>query len=103
MKERHTPGVGFTADTSSDIVYLSYIYDELCRRFKFVHSALNSECGLVECVASHGLCISPMKSPTGRNAVTCSLRYGVSPDRFLFFSLLKDNFENGGTLIYCRM
>jgi len=71
------------ADTSGDIVYLMadfiHVYDELCRRFiNFVHSALNSECRLVECVVRHGLSISPMKSPIGRNAVTCSLQYGVS-------------------------
>jgi len=55
------------------------ISDELCRRFiNFVHTALNSECRLIECVVRHGLCVSPMKSPTGRSAVTCSLRYDKS-------------------------
>jgi len=86
------------ADTSSGIVYLIAdtipIYDELCRRFiNFVHSALISQCRLVECVVRHGLCISPMKSPIGRNAVTCSLRYGVSPDRFLMFQFSKAYFR----------
>jgi len=51
-----------------DIVYLIAdsipIYDELCcRLMNCVHSTLNSECRLVECVVRHGLCISPMKSP----------------------------------------
>jgi len=59
------------AHISSDIVYpiadSILTYDELCRRFiNFVHSALNSECRLVERAVRHGLCISPMKSPTGR-------------------------------------
>jgi len=91
VEERHAPGVwGLPADTSSDIMYLIAdsipIHYELCRRFiNFVHSALNSKCRLVECVVRHRLCVNPRKSPTGRNAVTCSLRYGVSPDRFLMF------------------
>jgi len=81
------PLTGLPADTSNDILYLIAdsipIYVELCRRFiNFLHSALNSKCRLVECVVRHGLCISPMKSPIGHNAVTCSLRYGVSQDRF---------------------
>jgi len=64
---------GLPADASSDIVYLIAdsipISDELCRRFiNFVHSALNSECRLVEYVVRHGLCISPINSPVGRNS-----------------------------------
>jgi len=69
---------GLPADTSSDIVYLIAdsipIYDELCRGFiDVVHSVLNSECRLVECVIRHGLCISPMWPLIGRNAVTVTL------------------------------
>jgi len=83
FEERHAPGVGgLPANTSSDIVYLiTYsipIYDECCRRFiNFVHSVLNSECRLVECVVRHGLCISSMQSfiSISRNTVTYSLRY----------------------------
>jgi len=31
-----------------------------------------------------------MKSPIGPNAVTCSFRYGVSPDCFLMFQFFQD-------------
>jgi len=85
------------ADTSSDILYLIAdsipIYDELCRWFiNFVHSALNSEYRIVECVVRHGLCISPMKSPIGCNAVVlvmyvcmfgwggCHVVFSMTPD-----------------------
>jgi len=63
------------SDTVNLIAESIPIYDELCRRFiNYVHSALNSECRLAECVVRHGLCISPMKSSIGRNTVICSLR-----------------------------
>jgi len=87
----------FSVAWRKGIVYLLAdsipIYDELCRRFtNFVHSALNSECRLVECVVRYGLCICPMKSPIGRNAVTRSLRYSESHDRFIMFQFSKGYF-----------
>lgn len=90
---------GLPVDTSSDTVYLIAdsipIYDELCRRFiNFLRSALDCGCRLVERVVKHALCISPMKSPLGRNAVTCSLRYGVSHDSIHMFQFSKQYFRD---------
>ena len=55
------------------------VYDELCRRFlNFVFSCMNCGSELVEFFVRFGVHQACMKSPLGRNARFCAIRFGLS-------------------------
>ena len=68
------------------IIYNNYlvansipIYDEICRRtFNFSQKVAACDCNLINFIVCNGLYYCRMKSPFGRNAVNCCLRYGIS-------------------------
>jgi len=54
------------------------MYDEICKRtVNFIKSCLNSDCVLVNCLSYRGIHFEQMRSPIGRNALTCGKRYDV--------------------------
>lgn len=70
-------------DTSCDILYLIAnvvpVFDEICRRvLNFIRSCSNCGSELISQVANFGVNFAKMNSPIGRNALFCSLRYGIA-------------------------
>jgi len=52
------------------------MYDEICKRsVNFIKSCLNSDCVLVNRLTYRGIHFEQMRSPIGRNALTCGKRY----------------------------
>ena len=55
------------------------VYDKLCRRFfNYVFSCMNCGSELVRFFVWFGLQQACMKSPLGRNAGFCAIRFGIS-------------------------
>jgi hypothetical protein len=70
-------------DTRCDILYLIAdvvpVFDEICRRvLNFIRSCSNCGSELISQVANFGVNFARMNSPIGRNALFCSLRYGIA-------------------------
>jgi hypothetical protein len=54
------------------------LYDEICKRTaNFLNSCLTSDCELVKRLVHRGIYFERMRSPVGRNAMTCCKRYGT--------------------------
>jgi len=54
------------------------LYDEICKRTaNFINSCLSSDCVLVKCLVYRAIYVERMRSPMGRNALTCCMRYGL--------------------------
>ena len=70
-------------DSANEIVYLIAdvvpMFDEICRRaMNFISTCYQLGSELVSYVINCGLYFEHMNSLIGRNAVCCSLRYGIS-------------------------
>jgi hypothetical protein len=54
------------------------LYDEICKRTaNFINVCLNSDCVLVKRLVYRAIYFERMRSPIGRNALTCCIRYGL--------------------------
>jgi len=54
------------------------MYDKICKRtVNFIKSCLNSDCVLVNRLTYRGIHFEQMRSPIGKNALTCGKRYSV--------------------------
>ena len=54
------------------------LHDEICKRTaNFINSGLTSDCELVKRLVHRGIHFERMRSPVGRNALTCCKRYGT--------------------------
>ena len=68
------------------------LFDEICRRvMNFIYSCLNCNSQFIRAIVLHGINVSRINSPMGRNAVFCSLRYNICVDH-LYDTKLSSNY-----------
>ena len=55
------------------------LYDEICKRTaNFINQCLHSDCVLVNQIVHHSIYFERARSPVGRNALSCCLKYHAS-------------------------
>jgi hypothetical protein len=55
------------------------LHDEICKRTaNFINKCLNSDCVLINQIVHHSIYFERARSPVGRNALSCCIKYNVS-------------------------